>query len=146
MLPEEAVSTLRRLTETCRASAQGYRTAAEALRDPALERLFLTYARQRREFAAELEDEIRRLGGTPPRGGGVLGALRRAVINLRAAVSNPDERAILLEATRGEDAARTAYEWALASPLPAEVRTVIERQAWRVREAGERLRDLERAA
>jgi uncharacterized protein (TIGR02284 family) len=147
MLDQELESVLHRLIETCRDAERGFRTAAEAVSDPALERLFVTYAQQRREFARELEDELHRLGGDPPRGGSVLGALHRAVINLRAAVSGRDERAVIVETERSEGAARRSYEDALArASLPADVRTVIDRQARHVREAHDRLRDLDRAA
>jgi uncharacterized protein (TIGR02284 family) len=147
MVDRDVVEVLHRLIETCRDAERGFKAAAEAVGDPALERLFLTYAEQRRQFAQELKDEVHRLGGDPPRGGSVLGALHRAVINVRAAVSPQDARAVLLEAQRGEEAAVGAYEDALArASFPADVRAVVERQARLVREACDRLRDLDRAA
>ena len=147
MIDEDVVAVLHRLIETCRDAERGFKTAAESVSDPAVQRLFLTYARQRREFARELGDEVHRLGGAPPRGGSLLGALHRTVINIRAAVSGRDERAVLQEAARGEEAALSAYEDVLRrAGVRAEVRTVIERQALRVRDALERLRDLDRAA
>jgi uncharacterized protein (TIGR02284 family) len=91
---------------------------------------------------------VRRLGGeTAPRRGSVAGALHRALINVRAAISGRDEEAVIAEAERGEDAAVAAYEDALRhAALPADVRAVIARHAARVKEAHERLGDLKRAA
>ena len=62
---EDIISALDGLVATCRDGEQGFRAAAEAAQNAELRGLFLTYAQQRGDFRAELEDEIRRLGGTP---------------------------------------------------------------------------------
>jgi uncharacterized protein (TIGR02284 family) len=147
MADDDAISVLNRLIETGRDAIDGFTTAAEAVRDPALKRLFNTYAQQRAELVLELEEEVRRLGGTPPRRGSVSGALHRALMNIRAAVSGGDEHAVIVEAERGENVARRAYEEAAShAGLPEDVRNVIARQAMRVKETYDSLRDLERAA
>jgi uncharacterized protein (TIGR02284 family) len=147
MADGEVIDTLNTLIETSRDAENGFHAAAEVVDDPSLKRLFVAYSHQRGEFARELEGQVRRLGGDPQQGGSVAGTLHRAVMNIRAAVSGPDERAVIAEAERGEDAAVRAYEVALRrSALPADVRAVIARQAARVKEAHDRLRDLKRAA
>jgi uncharacterized protein (TIGR02284 family) len=147
MADGEVIDTLNTLIETSRDAENGFHAAAEVVDDPSLRRLFAAYSRQRGEFAHELEAHVRRLGGTPQQSGSVAGTLHRAVLNIRAAVSGPDERAVIAEAERGEDAALRAYEAALRrSALPADLRAVIVRQAGRVKEAQDRLRDLKRAA
>jgi uncharacterized protein (TIGR02284 family) len=146
MVDDDAISVLKRLIETGRDAIDGFTTAAEAVRDPALKRLFNTYAQQRAELVRELEEEVRRLGGTPPHRGSLSGALHRALMNIRAAVSGGDD-AVIVEAERGENVARRAYEEAAShAGLPEDVRTVIARQAMRVKETYDSLRDLERAA
>ena len=146
-MAENVVTLLQRLMETARDAERGFRTAVSAVDDPAIRRLFAAYAEQRADFARELAEEIRRLGGTPQRRGSVAGALHRALLNLRAAVTGRDEVAVLDEAERGEDAAVRAYREALAvRELPADVRSVIARQAVRVEETHDCLRDLKRAA
>ena len=138
---------LSRLVEIHRDAERGFRTAADAVLDPAIKRLLLTYARQRAEFGGELEAELQRFGGTVPRSGSVGGALHRSWINLKAAVSGRDEAVVIAEAERGDDAALAAYEEALATTsLPPDVRCVVERQRVRVKEAHARLHDLRRAA
>ena len=147
MTNDDVIRTLNALIETCRDAERGFRGAAEAVGDPAIQRLFSVYAQQRVEFVRELEHEVVRLGGTPRERGSVAGTLHRALINVRAAVSGRDERAVIAEAERGEDAAIAAYDAALhIASVPADVRAVIERQAARVKEAHDRLSDLERAA
>ena len=144
---DDVLETLHRLIETCRDAERGFRAAADAVSDSALKRLFGVYAQQRAEFAQELTSEAARLGGTPPRHGSVTGALHRALINVRAAVSGRDEHAVIAEAERGEDVAVATYGQALQiASLPADVRAVIARQAGRIKETHARLSDLKRAA
>lgn len=146
-MSENVLTILHRLMETARDAERGFRTAIAAVNDPAIRRLFAAYAEQRAEFARELAGEVRRLGGTPQRRGSVAGALHRALLNVRAAVTGRDEVAVLDEAERGEHAALRAYHEALAfRELPADVRSVIARQAARVEETHDCLRDLKRAA
>ena len=145
MANDDVTATLSGLIGTCRDAECGFRAAAEAVGDAALQRLFGVYAQQRAQFRRELQSELTRLGGTPPGHGSVAGALHRALINLRAAVS--DERTIIAEAERGEDAAIAAYAEALqVASLPVDVRALILRQAARVKETHQRLSDLKRAA
>lgn len=146
-MANDVIETLNTLIETCRDAERGFRAAADAVTDPALKRLFTAYAQQHAEFAQELEAEVQRLGGTPQRRGSVAGALHRALMNVRAAISGRDERAVIAEAERGEDAAMSTYREALQiASLPADVRAAIARQAARVEEAHDRLGDLKRAA
>jgi uncharacterized protein (TIGR02284 family) len=67
-------------------------------------------------------------------------------MNLTAAVTGGDERAIINAAETGEDSARSAYERALREPLPEATRVLVERQYAVVRQAHDRVRDLKRAA
>lgn len=130
------------LAETCRDGAQGFRMAAEAMRDGELRRLFESYAEQRAAFADELRSEIERRGGSAPSGGSVAASLHRGWMNIRSVVSGGSQDTIVAEAERGEDAAMRAYESALAHVLAASVRPLVERQYARVREARDRLRTL----
>jgi uncharacterized protein (TIGR02284 family) len=56
------------------------------------------------------------------------------------------ERAVLAECERGEDAAKAAYEAALQKSLPADVRTLVERQYQGVKANHDRVRNLRNAA
>ena len=50
-------------------------------------------------------------------------------VSVKAALSSNDDKAVLEECERGEDAAVARYRKALQSPLPAHVRSIVERQA-----------------
>jgi uncharacterized protein (TIGR02284 family) len=141
----DAVITLNMLIETCKDGELGFRTAADDTRNPDTQRMFVALARERAELAAELQREVKRLGGTPAAAGTVSGSLHRGWMNLAAAVMGGDE-SIVAAAERGEDAAKTAYERALREPLPQATRMLVERQYERIRAASDRVSHLKRAA
>ncbi len=143
--PAEVASILNGLLETLRDGEQGFRTAAGAVNEPELKRLFLSLGTQRAEFAAELESELLRLGKDPADHGHVAGALHRGWINLKAAITGKDEGGIVSEAERGEDVAVASFREALQKGLPATVQTVVERQFIQIQDAHDHVRSVERA-
>lgn len=140
MPKDDAVSVLNNLIETCKDGEQGFRTAAEGLTNVEIKSKFQAYARERGEMARELQDEVRRLGGDPEKAGSVAGAMHRGWMNITSAVSGSNEHAIVAEAERGEDSAKSAYEDALKEPLPPSAQAVVREQAGRVRDAHDDVR------
>jgi len=140
----DVIATLNGLIETCNDGEKGFRTAAEGLSNGDLATLFLNYAEQRASFAAELQAEVRRLGGDPDTGGTAMGAVHRGWIDIKAAATGRDEGAVIAEAERGEDAAVKAYRQALEKSLPTTIQTVVENQYIHVRDAHDHVRALER--
>ena len=143
---EQAVSTLNNLIETCRDGQEGFKTAFEGVDNPELKELFRSYSQQRAGFAGELQDEVRRLGGDPEDTGSVTASLHRGWMGLKAALTGGGEASILAECERGEDAAMSNYRAAFNVDLPANVRQMVERQFAEIKEAHNRIRNLERAA
>ena len=80
---DEVISTLNNLVETCKDGQNGFRTAAEGIKNPELTTLFNTYSQQRARFAAELQNEVRRLGGDPEETGSTAAVLHRGWINIK---------------------------------------------------------------
>ncbi len=143
---EEVISTLNNLIETCRDGQNGFQTAAEGVRRSELKTLFHSYSQQRARFVGELQDEVRRLGGDPEDTGSVAATLHRGWIDIKSAVTGQDDGAILSECERGEDSAVANYRAALDTDLPANVRTLVERQFGEVKEAHDRIRSLEKSS
>jgi uncharacterized protein (TIGR02284 family) len=143
---EEVISTLNNLIETCRDGQNGFQTAAEGVKNAELKQLFNSYSRQRAKFVGELQDEVRRLGGDPENSGSVAASLHRGWIDLKAAVTGEDDIAVVSECERGEDSAVSNYRAALNVDLPSNVRSIVERQFAEVKEAHDRVRNLERAS
>ena len=101
--PKDVGRSLNDLLETLRDGEQGFKTAADAVEDAEIKRLFLSLGSQRAEFAAELEAELLRLGQEPAEHGHAAGAIHRGWINIRSAIAGKDEGPIVSEAERGED-------------------------------------------
>jgi uncharacterized protein (TIGR02284 family) len=142
---DEVIATLNNLVETCKDGQNGFRTAAEGIKNSELTTLFNTYSQQRAQFAAELQSEVRRLGGEPEETGSTAAAVHRGWINIKSAVTGEDEAAVISECERGEDSAVEAYEEALEADLPNDVKAIVSRQLSQVKEAHDRIRSLEKA-
>jgi uncharacterized protein (TIGR02284 family) len=134
---EHVRDTLNNLIEICKDGAMGFRLAAEKVQ-PVYASLFNQIAADRDAFAAELQDEVRILGGEPKNSGDATGALHRGWINIKSAVTSGD-KAIIDECERGEDAAVEAYRKALEAAPPAAVYSLIARQYTKVKSAHDRV-------
>ena len=112
---KEILSTINGLIETLKDGQEGFRQASEAVRDFQLKMLLGEYSLQRAKFAGELQNEAINLGEhNPETSSSTAGALHRAWINLKSAITSHDEHAILAECERGEDTAVNEYKKAMA--------------------------------
>ena len=121
-------STLNDLIETCKDSEQGYRAAAEKVKDADTRSLFLNYARQRAEFALDLQSEVAKIGGEPPKSGSAAGKIYRVWVDLKTALTADHDHALLEEAERSEHAIVKNYREALSTNLPGDLRLLVEKQ------------------
>ncbi len=142
---DATASTLNQLVRISFDTEKGFRSAASTVGDPNLQRLFEGYSQQRAEFAAELQEELRRYGQEPAESGPAAAALPRGLMDVKASVTGKDQGAIISECERGDDLALKTYETALGSPLSSELRSIVERQFMRIKEAHDQVRSLERA-
>jgi uncharacterized protein (TIGR02284 family) len=143
---EKAVSVLNNLIETCKDGEQGFKTAAEGLTSPDLRARFLQHSRERAQMSSELQSEVRRLGGNPEQSGSVSGSLHRGWVDIKSAITGKDDHAIVAEAERGEDVAKTVFENALTEPLPGSAQTLVQRQAAKVRQTHDDVRRIRDSA
>jgi uncharacterized protein (TIGR02284 family) len=143
MTRDKAVAVLNHLIETNKDSQKTLEAAAGGVKNRDVKRLLRAYAKERELFASELNAEVERLGGEPPVRGTFSGTLHRGWMNLKKLVAPNHAYAVLVECERGEEAALGAYEEAARQRLPAAVKTVLARQADKVREARDRIRSLE---
>jgi uncharacterized protein (TIGR02284 family) len=121
-------STLNGLIETLKDGEEGFRAGAERLQSTTLQSQFRSFSSQRARFAAELQGQVARLGGTPETSGTALGAIHRGWSNLKSAVAGNSDHAILEEAERGEDSTVKNYRDALSKDLPNDIHAVIQEQ------------------
>lgn len=134
MKPDQVVSTLNGLIETCRDGQNGFADAAEHIQNPQIKTFCLEQSRTRAQFVGELQQEVKGLGGDPENTGSAAAAMHRAWIDLKSALGGGDH-AILAACESGEDSAVKEFDKALKEQLPAPVRTVVERQRQNIKQA-----------
>ena len=143
-MQKSTVSVLNTLIEANENGRLGYQQASENVREGSLRTTFGQLSQQHASFAEELRSEVRSLGGDPEgREGSVGGSLFRGWISIKDALSSRDAEAVLEECERGEERAVEQYEDALEKELPANVRSLVERQCNSLRETKSRISSLE---
>src|SRR3982751_5583553 len=145
---KEIISTINDLIETLKDGQEGFRQAAEAVKDSQLKTLFNEYSLQRSRFAGELQNEAIGMGESDPEDtSSTAGAMHRAWINLKSAISSQDDHAILAECERGEDSAVAEYKKAMEEDkLSSTIRDVISRQYAGVKQAHDHIKALRDAS
>ena len=144
---KEIISTINGLIETLKDGQEGFKQAAEAVKDTSLKSLFNEFSLQRARFATELQVEAANLGEAKPEtDSSTSGALHRAWINIKSAITSGDDHAILAECERGEDSAINEYQEAIKEDISSPVRGVLERQYREVKHAHDRIKNLRDAA
>lgn len=139
---DKVIATLNELIETSKDGEKGFALAARGTTEPELSEVFRQSEESCRAAAAELQDQVRQLGGDAAEFGSMKAAAHRGWISIKTAMSSRDDVAILEECERGEDYAKARYGAALNADLAEPVRSVIERQYQGVKANHDRVRDL----
>lgn len=110
----------------------GYEKAADEARDidVDLRAIFSRMSEESRQYAAELTQEVVKLGGDPATGTTNSGKIYRVWMDLKATFTGNSRQAILENCEYGEDAAQKAYDSALKSDaeMTADIRQLISNQ------------------
>jgi uncharacterized protein (TIGR02284 family) len=143
MANEKAISALSGLIEACRDGLNGFKEAADNVKNPDLRSFFHQSSGERAQFISELGFETRRLGGDPEKTGSVTGAVHRAWMDIKGTLTGKDDHAILSECERGEDSAVNAFQEAINSKnLPDDILPVVERQLNGIRQTHDRVKQM----
>jgi uncharacterized protein (TIGR02284 family) len=124
----DVITTLNDLIETCRDGISGFRTAADGVTSPIAKEVFLSRVHLIEKGLGDLDAAVQRLGGDPIEHGHPAASMHRAWINIKSAVTLGNDKAIIDEVVRGEEVAIEHYREALAKPLPADIRAMVEMQ------------------
>jgi uncharacterized protein (TIGR02284 family) len=138
----KVIAILNELIETSKDGEKGFALAAQDSKESKLTMLFSEGEQSCRAAVAELQDQVRMLGGIPEEGGTMKAAVHRGWISLKSAASSRDSKAILEECERGEDYAKAKYADAMKQDLPEAVRALVERQYQGVVANHDRVRDV----
>ncbi len=140
------IATLNSLIATTLDSADGYAEAAKDSENPKFGDMFTARSSERRSVVAHLQGEVRRLGGDAEDDGTVLASMHRTFLDLKAAVTGRDDKAIVNEVERGEDHILHKFQEALKDEkLSPETRTAIQTAFASVRTGHDQMRDLKHA-
>ena len=137
------IATLNSLIATTIDSVNGYEEAAKDSGSSRFTPLFTSRASERRAVVARLQQEVSRLGGNPEDDGTALAGAHRVFLNLKAAVTGHDDKAVINEVEAGEDHIKHKYEDALRdTELSPQVRSAIESAYASVKEGHDEMRDI----
>lgn len=106
---ETISSKLNDLLERTYDAEKGFRKAAENTEHAYLKRYFERKSLERKNFALELNNEIRSFGETPETSGSIEGTAHRAWMDVKALFSSDNDESMLEEAIRGENTALNDY-------------------------------------
>ena len=137
---KDNIAALNTLTATLLDSVEGYRDAAQNTESGRFQELFRQMANDRTTCVEDLRAEVRRLGGDAEEDQSTLGSLHQRWLDLKAAITGRDDKAIINEVERGEDYLKGKFEAALKDDdLLGESRSVVERAYQSVREGHDKV-------
>lgn len=125
---EKAIDVLNSLITINNDRIEGYETASKETEEHDLKTLFAQFISTSKECKQELVREVNKLGGEEAEGTKVSGKFFRAWMDLKAALTGNDRKAILNSCEYGEEEALKTYEKALENDsehLSADQQTMI---------------------
>jgi uncharacterized protein (TIGR02284 family) len=137
----EILDLLHELIQACKDGETGYAHAAGIVNDPRLKDYFSEQSLERARFIQELKAEAERMGDAPEVSGSVSGTLHRMWFEAKSDLGLGDQ-SILNSVEQGEDAAKQAYQKALSTQIPIELRDIVRRESESVQSAHDRVRDM----
>ncbi len=113
MNKEKSIDVLNTLIEINNDRIEGYETASEETEEQDLKMLFGQFAQTSNRCKQELLNEVNKLGGEPVEGTRTTGKFFRVWMDVKAALTGNDRKAILNSCEYGEDVAVETYQNAL---------------------------------
>ncbi|MFV5692153.1 ferritin-like domain-containing protein [Flavobacterium sp. LT1R49] len=106
---EKSIDVLNTLIEINNDRIEGYETASEETEEQDLKTLFSQLMKTSQKCKMELVNEVRELGGKPVEGTRTTGKFFRVWMDVKAALTGKDRKAILSSCEFGEDVAVSTY-------------------------------------
>lgn len=141
-LSEKTIDKLQELVRINIDSDQGFSEAAEQIEDLTVASLFRELGSQRAQNSAQLQEYVAWNGEKPVDDGSYAAAFHRTWLNLRSQLNGGDAHVVLIEAERGEDQIKRAYEDALKETAGSAMNDVLTSQYANVKAGHDRIRDL----
>lgn len=131
MEKEKTIEVLNTLITINNDRIEGYETAYNETEEQDLKSLFTKFSATSLKCKIELNSEVRKLGGIPAENTLASGKFFRVWMEVKAAITNKDRKAILNSCEYGEDVAKGTYERVLekdAENLSANQQNMIKAQ------------------
>ncbi|QDT07354.1 hypothetical protein K227x_57810 [Rubripirellula lacrimiformis] len=141
-LSDSTISNLQKLIRANIDSYNGFHESAEELSDPKVASLFRAMGDDRSAMASELQQYVSFNGEEAEDDGSVAAKTHRIWINIRGKLNGGDPYVILIEAERGEDHMKAAYEDALKETAGSAMNDVLTAQYVKVKAGHDKVRDL----
>jgi uncharacterized protein (TIGR02284 family) len=128
---------------------EGYKTAAAEVKESDLKNLFTDFSNQSKAFAEDLRKHTSATPSAPTRDETkTTGKLYRAWMDVKAAITSKDRKAILSSCEFGEDVAKKHYEEALMHPhgVSSDALEVIRKQSESIKKGHDTIKSLRDSA
>lgn len=145
-MSDETLDALKTLIQVNIDSRDGFRHAADQVKEESLASAFAEIADQRASQAEELQHFVSLNEQEPRQEGSTAAAVHRGWMKIREMLSSHDRHAVLTECERGEEKIQSAYEHALRSISGSPVNDLLQRQYVAVKRTHDAIRDLRDAA
>ena len=127
-------------------SADDYAEAASEAQSRRFAGIFRERASERRQIAAQLQRQVRMLGGESPDGGTALAAAHRALVRLRHNLAHGTDKDVIDAVERGESYLKSKFEHALEdNGITPETQAVIGMAYGSVKSGCEQMRNFKYA-
>ncbi len=124
----EIVTILKELMEVSKDGEQGYKDAADDVKEKELSEILLNYSVQRGSHIETLRGMIENLGGETEFSGSISGIMNRRWMDVKFGAAGSNPSSILNACIKVERHALDKYEIHLGQDLPDNVRTIIAGQ------------------
>ncbi len=141
-LNEKTIAKLQKLIRANIDSFDGFHKSAEQIDDHSLAVLFNEMGDQRSALASELQKYVEFNGEEAEDDGSVAAKTHQIWISIRSKINGGDPYVILIEAERGEDHIKAAYEEVLKETAGSAMNDVLMDQYKLVKAGHDRIRDL----
>lgn len=141
-LNETTTAKLQKLIRANIDSYNGFHESAEEVEDAKLKTLFKEIGDQRSAMASKLQEFVEFNGEEAEDDGSVAAKTHRIWINIRSKINGGDPYVILIEAERGEDHIKEAYEDVLKETAGSAMNDVLTDQYAAVKAGHDKIRDL----
>lgn len=144
---EEKTAAVSTLVTTLIDSINGYRDAAAHAESSQFQELFRSMADERSAVVEDLRREVTQIDGDAPDDGSVLGKTHQRFLDLKAAITGHDDKAIINEVERGEDYLKEKFEAVMSNQegLSPSLQAAVQRAWDSVREGHDKISQLKHA-